>query len=662
MLKLINNLSIRSKLLTLAILPLIGFICFASESFITTYQDKVSLEKMLVLTDSASASSFLVHELQKERGASAGYLSSKGKKFKDILAKQRLMTDEKRQALQDFIQSAPLTPHLTSIFSDINKELNKLNDVRQQVDTFSITTAKEVAFYTALNAQLLSIIDMMANDSTDPELSISAVTIGSFLQHKERAGIERAVMSNVFSVDSFSSSFLKKFISLLAEQQVYLAKFKAHATPEQLSIYSSNMSESALKPVQEFRDIALKNMLKGGFNVDSTVWFKTITEKINKLKAVENSLINELHQKNTVLISQRESALTSHTIIILLPLIIVLFLCWYITSQLHKGINEITNKLINITTSDNLTLRIEVDSNDELGKISLTINQLVAHLQDLVGKIQHTTATLKTNLTENIESNHRIGGNISTGSDQVSQVVTATTEMSSTVSEIARNAMQAASETEKANNETQNGNHEVEETIENINHLSTELDNASNVIEKLNGSALNIGTFLNVIKEISEKTNLLALNAAIEAARAGESGRGFAVVADEVRSLALQTKKSTSEIEAMITELQTSSTEAQQAMSNGIEMVDKSVNDARRTGKDIAHITDCIEQINQMNEQVATAAEEQSSVTEEINRNMVNIQEGYSEMQLSYEKIDKCSQSVELLTNELNETVKQFKI
>lgn len=182
------------------------------------------------------------------------------------------------------------------------------------------------------------------------------------------------------------------------------------------------------------------------------------------------------------------------------------------------------------------------------------------------------------------------------------------------------------------------------------------------MIEKLNGSALNIGKFLNVIKEISEKTNLLALNAAIEAARAGESGRGFAVVADEVRSLAMQTKESTSEIETMICDLQSSSTAAQKAMSNGIDMVDKSVNDAKQTGEDISHITESIDQINQMNEQVATAAEEQSSVTEEINRNMVHIQDGYGEMLQSYENIDRCSQLVESLANELNETVEQFKI
>ena len=658
----INNLSIRSKLLTLAIFPLIGFICFAGHDFTQTYQEKVELEKMLILTDAASVSSFLVHELQKERGASAGYLSSKGEKFKDIMAKQRQSTNQKLQTLQEFIQLTALTPNLTSLFYDIKKNLDKLSNIRNRIDNFSISSAEEVAFYTNLNTQLLSIIEMTANDSTDPELAISAVTVGSFLQHKERAGIERAVMSNVFSIDRFTPAFLEKFIRLLAEQQAYIDSFKAHATPAQLSIYSSIVPNNVSKPVQDYRDIALDKMLVGGFNTDATVWFNTITAKINKLKAVEDALLNELHEKNMSLISERQASLTTLSMVIVLSLLFVLFLSWTITRQLQKSISEITTKLINITNNNDLTLRVEVQSNDELGDISKTINKLVAHLQDLVSKIQETSTILKTNLAENIESNHIIEGKVNSGIDQVSQVVTATTEMTSTVADIARNAMEASTETETANAKGQHGNAEVEGTIENINRLSTELNNASTIVKTLNDSALNIGKFLNAVKDISDQTNLLALNAAIEAARAGESGRGFAVVADEVRSLSMQTKTSTDEIEVMIKKLQSDASSAQLAMENGLTMVEKSVNDATQTGKDISEITNSIQHINQMNEQIATAAEEQSSVTEEINRNMINIQDGYAEMQISYQKLEEGCQLVDELAHELDNSVGAFKI
>ena len=116
MLSFIHNLSIRNKLLTLVIPPLLGFICFAGHDFIRTYNEKTALEKMLIFCNSAATGSFLVHELQKERGASAGYLSSKGEKFKDIMLKQRLLTDQKNKEFQNFIKTAPPIPHLTSIF------------------------------------------------------------------------------------------------------------------------------------------------------------------------------------------------------------------------------------------------------------------------------------------------------------------------------------------------------------------------------------------------------------------------------------------------------------------------------------------------------------------------------------------------------------------
>jgi len=658
----LNNLSIQCKLFGLTLLPLLGLICFAGHDFTENYQAKKTLEKMLVLTDAASASAVLVHELQKERGASAGYLSSKGNKFQQAVKTHRQTTDQRKLALQAFIQQTELPSHLATLFKQVTIELEKVSAMRKRVDNFSVSIQEEVTFYTQLNARLLSIIDNTANENQNVQLAISATAIGSFLQHKERAGIERAVLSNVFAKDKFTPALLEKFIRLLAEQQAYLDKFKAHANPAQLALYKNTVTGQPIQEVENYRRLALDRMAQGNFNTDPTLWFDTISKKINLLKAVETGLLKDLYEDNMALISEKNNLLTTLSVAILLALIIILSLSFYVSKQLNKGIEEITNKLIKITASNDLTLRIKVDSNDELANISNTINHLVSHLQRLVEKIQTTSVSLKLHMDDNIKNNHLISDKIDHGSEQVIQAVTATTEMSSTAAEIARNATQAAQATDKASIDSQHGNAEVEDTITNINLVSKELNSASKVIENLNNSTLNIGKFLNVINEISEKTNLLALNAAIEAARAGETGRGFAVVADEVRSLAMQTKASTNEIETMITELQANSSEAQQAMTNGIEVVDKSVSDAKQTGQDISQINTSINDINEINEQVATAAEEQTCVTEEINRNIVHIQDGYAEMQLSYQNIDKCSQLVKSLTEDLNDTIKQFKI
>ena len=658
----INNLSIQSKLFGLALFPLLCFVAIAGYTLTQTYHEKNALEEMLVLTDSASVSALLVHELQKERGASAGYLSSKGNKFQDAIKKHRQTTDQKRQSLQQFIKTQTLTPQLTQLFSQVNVELDKITNMRQRVDNLSVSVQEEVAFYTQLNALLLSIIDNTANQNQNVSLAISATAVGSFLQHKERAGIERAVLSNVFAKNSFTPALLEKFIRLLAEQQAYFDKFSAHANEMQFATYQNTVKGAAIEEVQAYREIALEKMSQGDFGVDPTLWFATITKKINLLKSTEVALLEQLKENNLQLIADKTQLLTSLSIAMIVTLLTVLLLTFYIAIQLNKGIKEITHKLVSITSTDDLTLRIDINSKDELGHISNAINKLVSHQQELVHKIQNTAEQLKVSMADNLDNNRLISEKINSGSDQVTQVVTATNEMSCTAVEIARNAVQAAQETEKASHESKTSNSEVEETITNINHLSSELSSASEVIEHLNNSALNIGKFLNVIKDISDKTNLLALNAAIEAARAGEKGRGFAVVADEVRNLAMQTNTSTNDIEVMIGELQSSSSAAQNAMNNGIKVVEKSVQDALHTGQGIAHIGACIEQVSEINEQVATAAEEQTSVTEDINRNMINIQDGYTEMQINYQNINKSNQLVETLTNDLNEMVTQFKI
>lgn len=660
MISFITNLSIRSKLFTIIFLPLLGFIYFSGNQLIATYQQKRSLEEMKVLTDSAIVSALLVHELQKERGASAGFLGSKGDKFGDILNKQRQQTDLNLHSLKQFIHKTELPDSLNQLFHRINAEIAKLDNIRQRVDQLAVSVAEEVDFYSQLNGQLLSIIDNTANNSSIIELSISANAIASFLQHKERAGIERAVLSNVFANDNFTPELLVKFIRLLAEQDAYITRFKANANGAQLAIYSATVKGEAVDQVEEYRSHALKNMARGNFDRDATLWFTIITEKINLLKEVEVALLNELQSTNQQLLEKMDKQLITLFLIILLPLIITIMISSWIAAQLHQGINELIVKLKCVVERNDLTTRVQLDSTEELGEIGRTVNQLIEHLQNLVGKIHSTSSVLRSSLSENARHTYTISHQIGAGSVQVTQVAAATTQMISTVAEIARNANNAANETEKATTESNHGNHEVEETIRNINQLSAELNNASTVIGQLNAASSNISKFLNVIKDISERTNLLALNAAIEAARAGDSGRGFAVVADEVRSLAIQTKESTKEIESMISELQAQSKSAQGAMQKGINMVDKSVQDALQTGKDITHVTSCIRQLNQINEQVATAAEEQNKVTEEINRNMVNIQEGYSDMITSFSKIEKGTVLLEQLSEDLNQAVEQF--
>jgi methyl-accepting chemotaxis protein len=200
-------------------------------------------------------------------------------------------------------------------------------------------------------------------------------------------------------------------------------------------------------------------------------------------------------------------------------------------------------------------------------------------------------------------------------------------QMSATVQEVASNAEQASASADDGNNAATDGNRVVGQTISAISNLASDVQTSADVIETLKGDSENIGTVLDVIKNIAEQTNLLALNAAIEAARAGEQGRGFAVVADEVRTLAQRTQESTTEIEGLVEALQSGAQQAVDVMGNSRDQAENTVSQARLAGESLDAITQSVETIVNMNTQIASAAEEQSATTEEINRSVINIQD-----------------------------------
>ena len=245
---------------------------------------------------------------------------------------------------------------------------------------------------------------------------------------------------------------------------------------------------------------------------------------------------------------------------------------------------------------------------------------------------------------------------------ETEQVATAMNEMSATVAEVTQNATSAADATNTADVEAKTSNEVVQSSMQAIEQLSSEIQNAATVIKDVESDSEKIGSVLDVIKGIAEQTNLLALNAAIEAARAGEQGRGFAVVADEVRSLASRTQQSTTEIEEMIVRLQTGSRTAVEVMEKSQEQANISVDQSKEASHSLHVITKSVGIINEMNTQIATASEQQSATTEEINSNINNISHLAEDNATGANQTNLAANQVAELAEQLTQLVKQFKI
>jgi methyl-accepting chemotaxis protein len=328
-----------------------------------------------------------------------------------------------------------------------------------------------------------------------------------------------------------------------------------------------------------------------------------------------------------------------------------------------RPIVRAANMLESIASGDaDLTQKMNVDTQDEVGKLAISFNSFVGQLQTLILAISNNSQDVNNIAKYLSASSDSTQRNTEEQQQSVDMIATAMHEMGATVHEIARNANETANAARQSATETTNSQNIVNSSIEGINSLFVKMQSASGVIKTLAQNIGEISTVLEVIRGISEQTNLLALNAAIEAARAGEQGRGFAVVADEVRTLAQRTQESTEEINSMIHKLQSGAKDAVTAMDEGIETARFSVEYADQAGESLSSIITVIGTITDLSIQVATATEEQSSVVEELNSHILNIKNRSDSTAIESKNINKKCQTLTDSSNELSHMIGNFKV
>ncbi|MDN5498873.1 MAG: nitrate- and nitrite sensing domain-containing protein [Shewanella sp.] len=658
----IGNLSLKQKLLMVVLPPLFACFLYGALFLIEKYEYRQELKVVVQLSELAVTNSNFVHELQKERGMSAGFIGSAGKAFAGKIPSQRQLTDTQLKYFQSFIENHNLPAVFAPKLRDLNTQLSKLASIRSQVDNLSISVADEVAYYTALNRELLAIVDETAKTGANQEIAIKAAAFSAFLQMKERAGIERAVLSSTFGQAGFKPKVYAKFITLVSEQNSYLERFIALATPNLVDAINRIQNSNEVKDVESLRQIAFDQDNQKIQQQNPEDWFAKSSARIDSLRDFEQQVsadfLNITHERLASANQQMFFVLATLSLV----LIIVLLLSLSVIRYLHTSVHHLYSTVTQARKHYDLSVRLNHSSQDEFGELALAFNEMMSDFENVILQVLASASKLQQAVEQMDVCTHAMEQDVMAGHSEAEQVASAMTEMSATVAEIASNAVQASEASNSANQEAKTGNLEVGRTSKAIKALADDINGASQAINELDREIHGIVVVLDVINSIAEQTNLLALNAAIEAARAGEMGRGFAVVADEVRSLAQRSQTSTSDIKNMTDRLKSSANLAVKAMDRGLAQANTSVQEAEQAGIELKRIVEQVDIINRMNEQIATATHEQSAVSEDVNRNALKISDIYLNTQRISDELRELTKALTYDSELMSKEVHKFTV
>ncbi len=403
---------------------------------------------------------------------------------------------------------------------------------------------------------------------------------------------------------------------------------------------------------------------KGNWRLDSVLIKKDLSPLANKIDQSINSVVellqNTVNNGNKTLITEINQTQIFLIGLLIIALIIGLLVGISSSKQVTTLMDDIKNNLHSMSEGD-LSIHIDEERSGEVGIISKIINIFANQLKSMVNEMKEASNELDNASIQLKTLTDETAENALRQKNETEIIAAAANEMTNTANNIVNSAHTAAEATERANIQAESGAKKSNQALSSISQLVSNLDQASKVIHNLENESCNIGGVLDVIRGISEQTNLLALNAAIEAARAGEQGRGFAVVADEVRTLASRTQESTDQIKDLIDSLQSGSSDAVNVMKDALDQVNENNMHVKEVSSSLSDIASEVASINQILIEMSTASETQNQSAQKINQNILSIRSLAEKTTEGTENIRIAESNLEKVAGNLQQIITHFK-
>ncbi|GLW39746.1 methyl-accepting chemotaxis sensory transducer [Pectobacterium carotovorum subsp. carotovorum] len=632
--KSLHHISIRSKFILALLPPILALLWFSFSGVMerrSTENEMIRMAKLITLARDAGE---YAHQLQRERGLSAGYFGSQGKNFGPELATQRQATDRAQQVLEQTaanLSSAELGDAVSEALARVTQKTQQLGEHRRSVDSISIPVTQAIGYYSELVSNLLNIVGDMAHLVSDGGIAQRLAAYYNLLNVKEQAGLERAVLSNAFSANSFSTGMFERLNQMVGRGDAFTTAYNMFANTELRRAFEQALNNPSAQNALQMRNKAITTP-GGNFDIDASQWFAQQTAKIDELKKVEQLATNDLTaQVNTLAANARQSWISY-----LAGALVSLLMALGLASLVMRSINEQLQQTLTTIREmgGDLTRRLRVPGTDELSQLNQAYNASLENIADMVVSIKRSSQTIGQASSEIANGNQDLAQRTEEQSASLVQTASSMEEITVTVKQTADFAGQARQLTTEVDDQAQ--------------RVGTITESASGAMEKIQNASQRVNAVVSAIDAIAFQTNLLALNAAVEAARAGQHGRGFSVVAAEVRQLSQRSADEAGKIRALIADSIAS-------VSEGTKLVNQS-------NRGINDIVAGTRKVRDLVNEIAVAADEQSLGIAQINEALSQLEMVTQQNATLVSQASVASQLLDEQAIEMESLVSRFKV